>query len=172
MISPVLFLSLPLCLTVQLLSPCQSRLAIRFRSSSFRWLTILQGLVTQSSRDVGRRTSCSLFVSQTLEESKLRQRTFGFAAYRLPLPCTLHVRRKSSQATSPAAAHTQLRETLGRSTRSGRRRVLIGSAGWRVGGRHGQHVRIGPGHITSMRHGVSILCGGLRKQKEIRDVYV
>jgi len=45
-----------LCLAVQLLSPCQGRFAVRFRSSSLWRLAI----------------SRSLLVGQTLEESKLR----------------------------------------------------------------------------------------------------
>lgn len=49
-ISRVAFLSLPLCLAVQLLSPCQGRFAVRFRSSSLWRLAILQESVTDRAK--------------------------------------------------------------------------------------------------------------------------
>jgi hypothetical protein len=120
----------PLCLTIELLSPGQSRFAVRLRTSPLCWLTICVCISDAHVISLQMQTSCRLLIRQTFEEPKLCERTFGFTSYGLPLPSTLHFRRESSQTTPPASTHVG--EALGCSPRSSRRRVVGASAGWRV----------------------------------------
>jgi hypothetical protein len=74
-------IDVPLSLPVQLLSSCQSRLAVRLWASSLRWLAICACISNQLMTLRKMRTSCSLLLCQAFKETELCKWTLGLASY-------------------------------------------------------------------------------------------